>query len=176
MQRRDLFKGLAAGAALAASARAGACRMVPPEKDTLGDRLLGFLSDGDAALLDDLLHENVTLVTFAPGWLPDDALAVGGVQAVASALKELRASLAGEGIKGPRKLVSGTLSGPRELGTVGRILVEFAEDENTLTSCGPTRSERRLQILYSTHFTILSVRDRLWGLERIAIMPLVEPG
>jgi hypothetical protein len=173
MQRRDLFKGLAAGAALAASSGAAACVRRPPAKDTLGERLVAFLRDGDEALLEDLLHEDATLVTFAPGWLPDDGLAVGSAPAVAAALKDLQKSLTGEGIEGPRKMITGTISGPDELGAVRRIDLVFAEDKTTLTSCGPTRSETSLQILYKTHYTVLSVRDHLWGMDRIAIMPLV---
>lgn len=175
MHRRDLFRGLAAGAALAASARAAACVRPIRGKDTLGEKLVAYLRDGDAALLDDLLHENATLVAFAPGWLPDDAMAVGGAAAVAAALKALRASLTSDGIEGPRKLIASSISGPDELGAVRRIALTFAEDKTTLTSCGPTRSENSLQIIYNTHYTILSVRDQVWGLERIAIMPLVDP-
>ena len=174
MQRRDLFRRMVAGAALAASARAAACVRLPPERDTLGEQLLAFLRNGDPALLDDLLHEEATLVAFEPGWLPDEGQSVGGAAQVAAALRGLREMLASDGLEGARRMVTGTITGSDEAGSVRRILAEFAEDKTTYTSCGPTRSELRLQLHYRTTYTVLSAGDRVWGMLRIAIMPLAE--
>lgn len=141
----------------------------------LGERLVAFLRDGDAALLEDLLYENETLVTFALGWLPDDALTVGGAPAVAAALKDLRESLTRDGIEGKCKKNHRHNLGPGRTrqGAAHQVGVCRGQDPDHILPADPLRCQPANPLQDPRHNVVGA--PRRMGVDRIAIMPLVEP-
>lgn len=170
IERRDLLRGIAIGAALTASQSVSACSLPEYDDDTWGDKLVSFFRDGDVSTLDHLLHEFTTLVAFDTSFGTGGKLSFEGAAAVRAALVSSRESFTGKGWVEPRSLIDAKIVGSKQQGRMNRIEFLFAERSVTETSCGPDRSEIRVDLYFEAGVYDSGADQVKWGIERLAWM------
>lgn len=174
IERRDLLRGIAIGAALTASQSVSACSFAEYDDDTWGDQLVRFFRDGDVSTLDNLLHDFTTLVAFDTSFGTGGKLSFNGPAAVRAALVSSRAKFTSKGWVEPRGLIDAKIVGSKQQGRTNRIEFLFAEQAVSETTCGPDRSELRADLYFEAGVYDSAGGQVKWGIERLAWMPPLD--
>jgi hypothetical protein len=174
IERRTLLRGVAVGAALASAQTVSACSYATYENDDWGDRLVAFLRTGDVSKLDNLFQDFTTLVAFNQYFGLGTEMFVKGSNGVRGALVSFRSRMTEKGWVEPRKLIDAKIVGSKQQGRMNRIELLFAESKVSETSCGPDRSEQRVDLYYEAGVYKTGADWVKWAVERLAFLPPLE--
>lgn len=176
IERRDLLRGLAVGAALTSSQAASACSLATYDDDAWGQRLVDFLRGGNARLLDGLFKDHSTLVAFRGDLIgSSDQLEFRGGSAVGDAMIRFRKQQTSRGIGDtPRILQQSVIVGSKQQGRMNKIELLFAEKHLVETSCGPTRSEQSVDLYFEAGVHETGNDWVKWSIQHIALIPRLE--
>lgn len=174
MERRDLLRGIALCATISSASFASACSYASFDDDEWGARLINFLRGGDPKTLDGLFKETSTLVSFSTSFVATDSLAYAGEDSVRSALIGFREEMTRKGWVEPRRLADAKVVGSEQQGRMNKIELLFAETVTSETSCGPSRSELRVDLFYEAGAYAFGENDVKWAVKRIALMPPLD--
>ncbi len=169
--RRTLLGGVAVGAALASAQAVSACSYATYEQDDWGGRLVAFLRTGDVSKLDNLFQDFTTLVAFNEYFGLGPEMFVKGSNEVRDAFVSFRSRMTEEGWVEPRKLIDAKIVGNKQQGRMNRIELLFAESKVSDTSCGPDRSEQRVDLYYEAGVYETGDDWVKWAVERLAFLP-----
>ena len=172
--RRGAMKALAVGAVISFAQGVSACSFAEYQDDDWGNLLIRFFKTGNDQLLAEALQDFSTLVSFSPVFLGNDVLQFSGASSVLKALKTFRESLTTKGWVGPRQFISAKIVGSSQQGRMNRIELLFAESVVSDTSCGPDRSETRVDLYYEAGVYGAGQSEGRWAIERLAILPPLE--
>lgn len=176
MDRRDILRGAAITASLLSAQAASACSLASYEDDTWGQKLIRYLRDGDASILDGLFKDHSTLVAFDTTVLNDgNQISYSGAQPVREALIGFRKVMTAEGIAGSAPtLQSAKIVGSEQQGRMNKIELFFAENQRADTSCGPLRTEHAVDLYYQAGVHETGDDWVKWSIERVALIPRLE--
>jgi hypothetical protein len=172
--RRTLLRGVALGAALASAQTVSACSYATYEEDDWGGRLIAFFRTGDVSKLDNLFQNFTTLVAFNEYFGVGPELVCKGANGVRDALVSFRKKMTEEVLVEPRKLIDAKVVGNKQQGRMNRIELLFAESKMSETSCGPDRSEQRVDLYYEAGVYETGEDWVKWAVERLAFLPPLE--
>lgn len=174
IDRRDLLRGAAVGLTVLSTSSASACSYAEYEDDLWGSRLIEYLESGRQGDLEGLFQDFTTLVAFDSTYTSRGKLSFAGPDEVQNALMYLRRTLTRKGWVEPRTLVEAKIVGSEQQGRMSRIELLFAESVVSDTSCGPDRSESRVDLYYQAGVYEMGDEWVKWAIERIAIMPPLQ--
>ncbi len=174
MERRDILRGVTLCATISSASLTSACSYASFDDDEWAARLINFLRDGDQESLSGLFKDFSTLVSFSSSFVATDSLAYIGENAVRSALVGFRETMTRKGWVEPRRLADAKIVGSEQQGRMNKIELLFAETVTSETSCGPSRSEWRVDLYYEAGVHEAGDDYVKWAIERIALMPALE--